>query len=135
MEWAQHGKYQLQWQGDILIARYLDEWNEVASQHLHQDAQKLWTAHGDRPWGLLSDASLWGGGTQECLDEWWLFFEDGVRHGMVAVTDILPSELHALIVSPLAERASQLVHYRRSFSTEGALQWLGEQGLRTVSLD
>lgn len=132
MDWPQHGEFQLQWQGDILIARYLGEWNEIASQNLHRDALQLWIAHGNKPWGLLSDASCWGGGSQECLDAWWSFFDDGVHHGMIAVTDILPSEVHAMIVSPLAKRASQLIPYKRSFSIPEAVEWLGSHGLRTA---
>lgn len=131
MQWAQHGTYTLEWQGDILVTRLTGEWNDVAALNLHRDARSLWQARGGHQWGLLTDAREWGGGTPECFDAWWAFFEEGVAAGMIAATDILPSMLHALIVSELAERASRLVHYRRSQSLDDALAWLAGQGLRT----
>ena len=131
MEWQQHGQYTLQWQGDILLAFYTGDWNHVCSQNLHRDARVLWAARGGAPWALLSDGSEWGSGTPESLDVWWQFFEDGVRHGMIAVSDILPSHFHTRMLSPLAERASRLVHYRRSSTRAEAADWLlGELAAR-----
>lgn len=127
MDFSQHGDYTLDWQDNILCIGYRGAWNDIAASNLHRDARQLWLAHDGEAWAMLSDARAWEGGTPECLALWWAFFEDGVRHGMVAVTDILPSAFHAKMVSPLAERASQLVHYRRSFDEAAARQWLGEQ--------
>jgi hypothetical protein len=131
MKWAQHGRYSLRWQGDILIASYEGDWNEVAAQNLHRDARAMWLARGTAPWGLLSDARQWNGATPEAFEKWWEFFEDGVRHGMVAATDILPTSFHSLLVSPLAERASQRVSYQPSSSFEEAEVWLNSQLLKS----
>jgi len=130
MQWPQHGTYSLQWQGDILVSRLAGEWNDVAARNMHRDARVLWQQRGAKPWALLTDARDWGGGTPECFDAWWAFFEEGVAAGMVAATDILPSMLHGLIVSELAERARRLVHYRRSEHIDDALDWLSGQGLQ-----
>ncbi|MFY7865376.1 hypothetical protein [Roseateles sp.] len=135
--WTQHGSFSLHWQGDILMATYGGTWNEVAARNLHLEARLLWAQRDLSPegkpkaWGLLSDAREWEGGTPEALALWWAFFEDGVRHGMVAVTDVLPSQFHEAMVKALAERASQLTRYRLSPNLESAKQWLAEQGLRT----
>lgn len=130
MQWAQHGTYSLEWQGDILVTRLVGEWNDVAARNMHRDARALWQARNGQAWGLLTDAREWGGGTPECFDAWWAFFEAGVAAGMVAATDILPSMLHALIVSELAERARRMVRYRRSQNIDDALAWLAEQDLQ-----
>ena len=127
MQWSQHGSYTLHWQGNILLASYFGTWNEIAAQHLHRDALLLWQAHGHKPWALLSDGRQWEGGTAEALDIWWQFFEDALRHGMCAVTDIMPSRFHARMVSPLAQRASQLTRYTCSHDLDAALAWLDQQ--------
>ena len=121
---SQHGIYHLNWSGDILHVRYEGSWNEIASKNLHQDAKKLWEERGNKSWGLISDASNWDGATADALDVWWLFFEDATKHGMIAATDILSSQIHESIVSPLAERAKQLVHYQRSKTLDNAYTWL-----------
>ncbi|MCV2361081.1 hypothetical protein LNV08_19060 [Paucibacter sp. TC2R-5] len=127
--WSQHGSYSLRWQGDVLMAVYSGAWNELAAQNLHREARALWIARSGAPWGLLSDALDWEGGTPEALEAWWRFFEDGVQHGMVAVSDVLPSRFHAVMVRNLAERALRLAPYRSSASVEEGLAWLAEQGL------
>ncbi|MEJ6004181.1 hypothetical protein WG899_01360 [Paucibacter sp. AS339] len=138
-DWAQHGSYSLSWQGDVLLARYGGTWNEIASRNLHQEARELWAQRGlqsdgrAKPWGLLSDALDWEGGTPEALDLWWKFFEDGVRHGMVAVTDVLPTQFHEAMVKALADRAGQLARYQLSASVDEGLAWLAEQGLQSNS--
>ena len=129
-DWSQHGAYSLRWQGDILMATYSGAWNEVAAKNLHREARAMWAGREASPWGLLSDALDWDGGTPEALHAWWEFFEDGVKHGMVAVTDVLPSHFHAVMVRDLAERALRLAPYRNSASIEDGLAWLGEQGLK-----
>lgn len=128
--WTQHGSYQLQWQGDILVARYEGAWNEVASHNLHRDAKALWTARGTAPWGLLSDAREWESGTPEALAAWWAFFEDAVKHGLIAVSDVLPSSFHATIVKAIADRAHALANYRPGADIPSAMAWLESQGLR-----
>lgn len=129
MAWSQHGRFALQWQGDVLMARYEGSWNEVAAQNLHRQARELWQQRGPKPWGLLSDALDWEGATPEALQAWWLFFEDAAGHGMVAATDILPSGLHGAMVRDLALRAASLVSYQASESVEAGLRWLAGQGL------
>ena len=132
IDWAQHGSFSLQWQGDVLRARYQGCWNEVCAQRLHREALALWQQRGsERPWGLLSDASDWEGATPEALAAWWAFFEDGVRHGMTAVTDVLPSHFHEAMVRAQAQRAAALVAYRHSPDIDAAMAWLAEQGLST----
>ena len=132
-KWAQHGSYSLHWQGDVLMAVYSGAWNEVAAKNLHRAALGLWQERGSsgatQAWGLLSDARDWDGGTPEALEAWWAFFVDGVKHGMVAVTDVLPSPFHATMVRSLAERAEQIAPYRNSPSVEEGLAWLAQQGL------
>jgi hypothetical protein len=127
MEWAQHGRYELSWHGDILVARYIGLWNEVAAEHLHKDALELWQARGSAPWALLSDGREWEGGSKLTLETWWLFFADAVEHGMIAVTDILPTSFHKVMVSPIAARASQQVPYTQSRTVEEAIEWLNQQ--------
>jgi hypothetical protein len=131
-DWPQHGGYSLRWQGDILMAVYIGAWNEMAAKNLHRDALAMWQARGSKPWGLLSDARDWEGGTPETLEAWWAFFEDGVNHGMVAVTDVLPSRFHAVMVRSLAERAERIAPYRNSGNLEEGLSWLAQRGLRTT---
>lgn len=137
--WAQHGSFSLCWQGDVLVARYGGTWNDIASRNLHQEARKLWAERGlqadgqARPWGLLSDALEWEGGTPEALQLWWSFFEDCVRHGMVAVTDVLPTQFHGAMVRSLAERAGQLARYQLSPSFDAGMVWLAQQGLHGQS--
>lgn len=133
MDWAQHGSYALDWHGDVLLARYQGCWNEVCAQRMHVQARELWQARGrERPWGLLSDAREWEGATPEALAAWWDFFEDAVRHGMRAVTDVLPSHFHETMVREQARRAAALVSYRHSPDVEAALDWLSAQGLATA---
>ncbi|WP_428503393.1 hypothetical protein [Roseateles sp.] len=86
-----------------------------------------------KPWGLLSDALEWEGGTPEALQLWWSFFEDCVRHGMVAVTDVLPTQFHEAMVRSLAERAGQLARYQLSPSFDAGMVWLAQQGLHGQS--
>jgi hypothetical protein len=131
-DWSQHGGYSLRWQGDILMAVYSGAWNELAAQNLHREARVMWAQRGTASWGLLSNALDWDGGTPEALLAWWKFFEDGVKHGMVAVTDVLPSRFHAVMVRDLAERALRLTAYRNSASVEDGLAWLAKQGLKVT---
>ena len=126
----QHGQFALQWKGDILIAVYEGMWNEVAASNLHAQAQILGSVRQGKKWGLISDARNWEGATVETLELWWKFFEDGVANGLVAVTDILPSQLHESMVSPLAERASKIAHYQRSKDVDAAISWLRSKELR-----
>lgn len=127
--WPQHGAYTLSWQGRVLVARYEGAWNEVCARNLHHEARRLWEQHGQGlPWALLSDATDWEAGTPEALAAWWVFFEDAVHHGLKAATDILPTQLHAVIVQALAERAGRLVSYRRSPGQAEGLAWLQAQG-------
>lgn len=141
MVWPQHGSFSLRWQGDVLIASYCGIWNEVASRNLHRQARALWVERGlqangqPQGWGLLSDAREWEGGTPEALAEWWAFFEDGVRHGMVAVTDVLPSQFHEAMVKSLAERAGRLTRYQLSARPEDGLAWLAQQGLQAKQIE
>ncbi len=138
MDWSQHGEFSLHWQGDILMACYKGTWNEQASFHLHRQAQALWAERALQPtgqpqgWGLLSDAREWEGGTPEALAAWWAFFEDGVRHGMAAVTDVLPTQFHEAMVKSLAERAGKLTQYQLSANLDEGLAWLAQQGLRVI---
>ncbi|GAA5175101.1 hypothetical protein GCM10025771_06370 [Niveibacterium umoris] len=132
MEWTQHGSYALHWQGDILVARYEGAWNDVAAKHLHRDARILWQLRGPAAWGLLSDARDWTGATPEALEAWWAFFEDGVAHGLIAASDVHASMFNSVMVSPLAERAMRLAHYRSSRSVDDALAWLAQLGLKTA---
>ncbi|MCV2371286.1 hypothetical protein [Roseateles oligotrophus] len=138
-KWAQHGSYSLHWQGDVLMAVYGGAWNEVAARNLHRAALALWRERGSgdktRHWGLLSDARDWDGGTPEALEAWWAFFADGVNHGMVAVTDVLPSRFHAAMVRKLAERAVQIAPYRNSACVEEGLAWLAQQGLNIADAE
>ncbi|QDL52807.1 hypothetical protein [Rhodoferax aquaticus] len=132
MKYAQHGEFSLHWQGDVLVARYTGTWNELASTNLHATAKQMWAAGLPAPaWGLLSDVREWGGGTPQALELWWEFFEDCVQHGLLAVSDVVPSPMLKLVLSPLAKRASALAHYHRGDNIEDALQWLASQGLRT----
>lgn len=128
---AQHGTYHLDWQGDVLIARYVGAWNELAAQNMHQEAMGLWAARKGKPWALLSDARSWDCGSSETFEAWWAFFADAVAHDLVCVTDILPSHFHALMVQDLRERGSQLVNYHNSQSLPEALAWLAQQGFST----
>ncbi len=134
-DWSQHGAYSLRWQGDILMAVYMGAWNEQAAKNLHREALAMWLQRGDASWGLLSNALDWDGGTPEALEAWWKFFEDGVKHGMVAVTDVLPSRFHAVMVRSLAERALSIAPYRSSASIEDGLAWLAEQGLSVTAAE
>lgn len=130
MEWAQHGQYRIRWQGALLIVDYSGAWNEVAVRNLHRDARALWSQHDGQPWGMLSDLRDWDGATPEALALWWQFFEDAVQHGLLAVTDILPSDLHEAMVKNLAERAARLVRYCHQREVQDGLDWLAAQGLR-----
>ncbi|MBC3806894.1 hypothetical protein H8K52_05985 [Undibacterium seohonense] len=126
----QHGQFALQWKGDILIAVYEGMWNEVAASNLHAQAQILWSVRQGKKWGFISDARNWEGATAETLELWWKFFEDAVANGLVAVTDILPTQFHESMVSPLAERASKIAHYQRSKDVDAAISWLRSKELR-----
>ncbi len=128
----QHGAYSLDWQGDVLVAQYVGAWNEFAAKAMHEDAAALWLARQGKSWALLSDARTWEGGTPETFEIWWQFFADGVAHGMQAVTDVLPSHFHTLLVRSLAERASQLTTYKNSQTIAEAYAWLAEQGFKTT---
>ncbi|QLG89136.1 hypothetical protein HQ393_13280 [Chitinibacter bivalviorum] len=130
--WVQHGEFQLRWQGDVLIVTYSGLWNEQAVIALRSAVMPAWLARGGEPWAMLTNAAHWEGGTPEVLEAWWGFFEECVSYGLLAVTDILPSHFHALVVKSLAERASQLVNYRRSNSMSDAARWLAEQGFPMV---
>ena len=124
----QHGSFTLVWQGDVMLVTYTDTWNLQAVQALHEAALRTWEQRGMRPWAMLTDASQWDGGTPEVFALWWKFFEDAVAHGMQAVTDILPTHFHALIVKDLAERAARLAIYRPSENVAQARAWLASLG-------
>lgn len=127
---GQHGKFTLEWQGDVLIAHYGGAWNEVAVVNLHRQACALWTARASgRRWGMLSDLREWDGATPEAMERWWEFFADAAAHGLSAVTDVMPSHFHEVLVRSLAERASRLVTYKTSVNLESGLAWLAAQGL------
>jgi hypothetical protein len=131
MKFAQHGEFDLRWQGEVMVVRYSGEWNEVACANLREAARQLW-ANGlpsDR-WGMLSDVREWTGGTPEALKLWWAFFEDCLRNGMCAVSDVMSSEVFKLVVNPMAIRAAELTQYHRSDNLSDAWQWLASQGLQ-----
>jgi len=131
MKYPQHGKFSLVCQGDVLVVRYMEVWNEVATANLHEQARALWAQGAPAArWGMLSDLRDWGGCTPEALELWWKFFEDCVQHGMFAVTDVVPHSILESVVHPVQRRASDLAQYQRSESIEDAWQWLAAQGLR-----
>jgi hypothetical protein len=127
----QHGNFQLTWKGSVLLAEYEGVWNEIAARNMHQQAKILWELQEKGPWALISDASKWDGATLATLDLWWIFFEDAVAHGLAVVTDILPSQFHAAMVSPLAERASKIAKYRCSKDLDDAYTWLEKEGFNS----
>ncbi|MDC8784997.1 hypothetical protein [Roseateles koreensis] len=109
---------------------YIGAWNVEAVLALHADAKKLWGVFNDEPWAMLTDATLWDGGTPDVFQRWWEFFTDAASHGMTTVTDVLPSSFHAVMVKDLAQKASQISNYRHSANIEEAVRWLGSQGFR-----
>ncbi|MBE9609976.1 hypothetical protein [Chitinilyticum piscinae] len=132
MQMQQHGQFDLYWQGDVLVVRYFGQWNRQASEALHASVRGQWQQRGGRPWGMLSDLREWGGATPDALDAWWAFFADAARHDLLAVTDILPSLVHELMVRTIAEKAGSLARYRNSHTIDEALAWLHAQGLSTT---
>ncbi|WMW80317.1 hypothetical protein RF679_16955 [Undibacterium cyanobacteriorum] len=128
-----HGEFKIQWQGDVFFVEYFDVWNDITARQLLQASLPLWEEHGGKPWGLLSDARQWAGATPEAIEAWWHFFEVGVKHGMVAFTGLLPSELHVRLVETLSQRAQQLVPYERSLDLAAAYQWLEQHGIASTS--
>lgn len=133
MHLRQHGRYELHWQAPVLLVRYEGVWNEQAVIALHADACALWQTWPPGPWAMLSDATHWDGGTPEVFERWTAFFQDAVRHGMTAVTDVLPSHFHELLVRELAEKAAREARHHTSHSLAEAWGWLATQGFEPAS--
>lgn len=113
-----------------MIVRYEGAWNEQAALALHAQARLIWQEPNEGPWAMLTDATQWEGATPETFDRWWEFFADAVRHGLVAVTDVLPSHFHEVIVKDLAVRASKLARHHTSRDLAEAWDWLASEGFR-----
>ena len=124
----QHGFFTIEWQGPVLVVRYLDTWNLVAVEALHREARQAWAARTTTHWAMLSDLRAWDGATPDSLERWWGFFDDAVAHGLTTVTDIFSTQFHGLLVESVAQRAGALVHYHRSGHPAAAWEWLAAQG-------
>jgi hypothetical protein len=123
-----HGQFEILWHPPVLLVRYEGAWNEQAALALHAQARLIWQEPIDGAWAMLTDATQWEGATPEAFARWWEFFADAVQHGMVAVTDVLPSHFHEVLVKDLAVRASQLARHRTSADLTEAWDWLATQG-------
>ena len=134
MQLKPHGQFEILWHPPVLLVRYGGAWNEQAALALHAQARLIWQEPIDGAWAMLTDATQWEGATPEAFARWWEFFADAVQHGMVAVTDVLPSHFHEVLVKDLAVRASQLARHRTSADLTEAWDWLATQGF-TPDLD
>lgn len=128
MQLQPHGQFEILWHPPVLLVRYEGAWNEQAALALHAQARLIWQEPIDGAWAMLTDATQWEGATPEAFARWWEFFADAVQHGMVAVTDVLPSHFHEVLVKDLAVRASQLARHRTSADLTEAWDWLATQG-------
>lgn len=128
----QHGEYHIEWREPILWVRYQGTWNVQAVEALHAEVRSFWTQDPQRRWAMLTDAREWEGGTPEVFARWWDFFTDAVAHGLDAVSDVLPSSFHALLVRDLAERAQAITRFQHSASVQEAQAWLASQGYGKV---
>lgn len=124
----QHGLFSMAWNGPVLVVRYLETWNLEAAEALHRAARLAWTDRKAQQWAMLSDLSQWDGATPETLERWWQFFDDCVAHGLTTVTDIFSTQFHGLLVESVAQRASAVVNYHRSYDRAEAFAWLSAQG-------
>lgn len=128
MQLRPHGNFEILWCPPVLVVRYEGAWNEQAVLALHEQARVIWREPIDGAWAMLTDATQWEGATPEAFGRWWDFFADAVSHGMVAVTDVLPSHFHEVLVKDLAVRAGQLARHRTSHDLADAWEWLADQG-------
>lgn len=128
MQLQPHGQFEILWHPPVLLVRYEGAWNEQAALALHAQARLIWQEPIDGAWAMLTDARQWEGATPEAFARWWEFFADAVQHGMVAVTDVLPSHFHEVLVKDLALRASHLARHRTSADLTEAWDWLASQG-------
>ncbi|HLO94417.1 MAG TPA: hypothetical protein VK195_08875 [Burkholderiaceae bacterium] len=127
MDWNQHGNFQLQWRGDVLVVHYDGVWNEVAARHLHRDAAVLWALH-PAPWAMVGLFEDWEGATPETMKVWLDFFLDAVDHGLGAYAVAMPTGLHASMAEGLRRETSRRVDRKDCVDLADALQWLGSLG-------
>ena len=123
-----HGEFSLAWCGDVLLVTYSGDWNRQAVLALHEAAMAAWASPPRRPWAMLSDARDWTGSSDEVFEQWWIFYQDAVAHGMTTVTDVLPSKFYELMVKDLFAQAKAIANYHHSHSIDEAWKWLAGHG-------
>ena len=123
-----HGRFELDWQGDVLVVRVIDDWNEFGVQNLQRAALASRTRHATKPWAMLVDAREWGLATPEALAQWPRFIEAAHEQGLVAVARVLPSQFHEVVVREIIQRTDPLVQQASLASPEAAWDWLRDQG-------
>lgn len=121
----QHGKYELEVKGRVLVCTTSDDWNEVAVKNLRLDAARLWQGFETGRWGLLVDARDWGAATPEAVLAWENGFEmEAIAAGAVGIAMVLPSNFHRVMIQALTRRLELHCDRHEGLDIDAAWQWM-----------
>jgi hypothetical protein len=130
MHLNQHGCFELQLCGQVVLCQVKGDWNDVAVRNLRREAALIWQPLLQRRWGLLIDARAWGAATPEAVHDWEHGFEaDALAAGMVCLVAVLPSNFHRVMVRDQAARLAVRCAHHQCLEMESAWAWLQAQGL------
>ncbi|MBB5205141.1 hypothetical protein HNQ51_002460 [Inhella inkyongensis] len=123
-----HGRYELDWQGTVLVLRIFEDWNDFAVQQLQQEVLTSVAQRGAARWALLTDAREWGLATPAALEAWQRFVELAHGQGLGALVRLMPSHFHEVVIRDYVQRTEPLMPQAHRDSLEAAWAWLQELG-------
>ena len=126
-----HGRYRLNWHGDILHLEFHGTWNLEAVQEFIAEAQRNITASGKKRWGRIADMRQWKGATPEAAQAYTDFTPWYATAGAVAHAQLYPSKLMQRMADPVNDLVAQTGPTRQCRSLDEALAWLREFDLAT----
>jgi hypothetical protein len=128
MDRSAHGEFELTAVGQIVVIRFMGEWNLEGARAFFEAYKRLVEAQKWTRFGVLSDLRGFGGGTPDAVE----FFETITRwaskHGQVGRALVLYTAYEEFLVEQIDKKGPTMPS--RSFGDEAdALTWLASLDL------
>lgn len=134
MQAPQHGIFEVQIVGRVLVCKTMGDWNEVAVNNLRTEAARQRQQFAPGTWGLLVDARQWSAATPEAVSAWENGFEmDAITAGVVGIAMVLPSNFHRVMIRDLTRRLEQRCERHEGLDIDAAWAWLRDRLQRVPS--
>ena len=124
-----HGNYILDSIGEVIIVRFIDQWNIECSIQFFKDYTKYVTEKSPNRFGIIADLTKLTGATPEAVFYFRKITQWGNKNGQVARAQIIDSDFKFFTVRELQENND--IFPIVNFKDENlAFEWLKKLGLR-----